>query len=556
MSENRVLFSRAFVFSLFIFLILNIVFIIQRKLYLRGLNTNTISIINIAEKYINGDFRDAVNGSFAPLCSLVLIPFMVLGVRPIFSVYIVNIILGLLLLVGARLLSRRFELTERSKNMVSFTLIPVVLQFTLRDHIADLSVACILAYYLYLTFDNDYADRASSGFLSGLICAAGYLFKSYVLPFFISHFMLVNLSNYLKHKDKRKLVLRNAILGIAVFSLVSGLWIAALSYKYNKVTFSTSGEYNHRQIGPGVPDPPGEIWGTFEGWRKNIRKGQPVYDQGFFPPPNKTALSVWEDFSLLTPYLKPWSPFESKENFKYYLKHIVKNIYYTIGIFETSFSILSSAIIIGYILSYVPRLNFKGLMDLKLLPVTTIVLYSGGYIILHPDERYSWILNILILLMGAHLLDLLFQNSFFTKARRNILITFIVFSFIFVPVKNISTASVAEELWELGQTLKERVNIKDSKIASSDKFSETLKMLFYSDVKFKYYGQAKKGISDAELLSELQKYDIDYYIVWVQPGINDIPGFLSQHKEAANIKPVKGNDLAPGLRIYSLKGKS
>ena len=49
-----------------------------------------------------------------------------------------------------------------------------------------------------------------------------------------------------------------------------------ISNKYDKITIGTTGEYNQALIGPNS-------------------NGHPIYYQGLLEPPNKNAISIWED---------------------------------------------------------------------------------------------------------------------------------------------------------------------------------------------------------------------------------------------------------------------
>jgi uncharacterized membrane protein YphA (DoxX/SURF4 family) len=340
------------------------------------------------------------------------------------------------------------------------------------------------------------------------------------------------------------MVLRNIILGIVVFFIISGPWIFVVSHKYNRITFDTSGVYNHRIIGPEIPRI--TQYSGWEGWRNYIRTGHPVYDQGFFQPPNDTAISIWEDFAILASYLKPWSPFESWDYFKYQLKLIIKNIYFTIGIFEGYFSLFSSAIIVGYLLLYTLPFNLSILKNHKLYPLFTMLLFCGGYLLVYPTERYLWTNEILILLMGGHILDELFQSKFFNSTRKNLLTILFILSFIVVPLYQIRDSGADIELYTLGTEIERYTILNGKNIASDDKFSETLKALFYAGLKVNYYGEARENISDEDLKNELSKYDIDYYLVWKE--FEKIPLFLSDYKE------ITGGEISD-LRIYSLREK-
>lgn len=545
--------KKSMVLSLIVFVVLATFLSIYHHYYQYGVNTGTIAFFTIAQKYIRGDFGNAIVGGFTPLSSWLLIPFLKLGLAPVLAMRILNLIIGVFIVVGVRELSYRFEMTENIRKIIIFVSVPIVLHFILTEHIPDLLIVGTLVWYLNVVFNTDYPDNAYKGILCGTIGAFGYLGKAFMFPFFISHFLLFNILHYLRTKEKGRKVLRNAILGYVAFFIISGPWIIVLSNKYNKITFDTSGIYNHRIIGPEVPRI--TKFSGWEGWRNYVRMGHPVYDQGFSPPPNDTAISIWEDFASLTASLKPWSPFESLDYFKYQMISIIKNIYYTIGIFESYFSLFSIVIIIGYILLYFLPLNLI-LRDNRLYPLFTIILYCGGYILAYPTERYLWINNILILLMGGHFLNSLFQGSFFNNTRKNLLIIFFVLSFIVVPIKTIRMGSDDKDLWMLGQRLKEyNSSLTSKKIASNDKFSETLLLLFYSGMDIKYYGQAKRDISAIDLQRELQKYGIDYYLVWLEPEMSKIPDFLSYYREMINREISVGNGSLIGFKIYSLKEK-
>ncbi|MBI4707228.1 MAG: hypothetical protein HY761_04820 [Candidatus Omnitrophica bacterium] len=542
-----------FILSLIAYMVLNIYFTIHNEIHVYGVNTGTIAFITIAQKYIRGDLHNAVVGGFTPLSSWLLIPFLKLGIGAIASLSIVKLLVGLLTLIGVRLLSYRFEMTDNIRNVVSFTSVPVVLQFTLTEHIPDLLITCAVIYYLAVIFRADYPGRAYQGVLCGVIGAIGYFGKSFMFPFFISHFIMLNILHYYRTKDKR--VVRNAALGFVLFCIISAPWMIALSSKYNTITFDVSGAYNNRIRGPEVPKI-NEYYG-WEGWRNYIRMGHPVYDKGFFPPPNDTAISIWEDFTLLTPYLKPWSPFDSWGNLKYQLGIMAKNVYYTLGIFETYFSIFSGVIIAGYILLYLLPVRLQMFKDHRLYPLLTVLLYCGGYLLVFPNVRYLWVNGILVLLMGGHILNILFQNAFFIGARRNLLMTFMALSFVLMPIKEVVATQNADKAFGIfGKTLRVYSEMAGKKIASNDRFSETLKILFYSDMNVNYYGQAKKNISDEDLQNELNKHDIDYYLVW-NDSAAAMPQYMSKCREITggiSYKDILSGKVS-GLRIYSLKAQ-
>ena len=227
------------VLALIVFVVLGTFFTIYHHYYQYGVNTGTIAFFTIAQKYIRGDFGNALVGGFTPLPSWLLIPFLKLGLAPVLAMRILNLIIGVVILIGVRELSYQFEMTEKIRKIIIFAAVPIVLHFTLTEHIPDLLIVSALVWYLNVIFNTDYPDSAYKGILCGTIGAFGYLGKAFMFPFFISHFLLLNILHYFRTKEKWKKVLRNAILGYIAFFIISGPWIIVLSNKYNKITFDT-----------------------------------------------------------------------------------------------------------------------------------------------------------------------------------------------------------------------------------------------------------------------------------------------------------------------------
>lgn len=85
---------------------------------------------------------------------------------------------------------------------------------------------------------------------------------------------------------------------------------------------------------------PGSLHDTLE-------KGDPIFFEGFFEPPNKTAFVIYEDPSYARK--KTWSPLESRGHFEHFINNILKNIVEGMRIYD-SCSRLSLAIITIYVL--------------------------------------------------------------------------------------------------------------------------------------------------------------------------------------------------------------
>lgn len=507
------------------------------------LTGDTTLYLSIAEKYIRGDFSNAVNGYWGPLLSWLLIPFLFFGATHLLAINALNLIFGLLTALGIWRLSLRFEISENIRALILISLIPILLFFSLIQPM-DFLLLCVLVYYLNIVFNKEYPSRMSHALTAGLLGSLAYFSKPYGFPFFISHFILINACHYIRNTsiyDKRR-VLRNFLIGIVIFSVLSGIWITLISKKYDQFTFSMMGKGVFSVYKPGTS-------------HQTLEKGDPIFYKGFFEPPNDTAFIIYEDPTYARG--KAWNPLESSSSLKRYIHIISANVFECMRLYE-SYSRLSAAIIIVYILLLFAQ-PFKTLITRGdiLYPLLTIVLYTGGYLPFHFESRYLWIINILLLLMGGQVLTILFRSKFFdSRSRRTVLMCLFLLSFTVTPIKasiNIGKHNINSEMHDLGRELHNRYGIRGNiasnremeTIASHNAWHKTFRLAYW--LKSRYYGQAEENISDTELENDLIKNNIDYYFFWGEPGRT--PQFLFQYHELTN-----GG--IPGLRIYSLKDKS
>jgi hypothetical protein len=498
--------------------------------------------LSIAEKYIRGDFSNAINGYWGPLLSWLLIPFLFFGSTHVFAINALNLVFGLLTIIGVWRLTYRFEIHEKIRSIILFPLVPILLFVSLIEPM-DFLLLSVLVYYLSIVFSKDYPEKVRNGVVGGLLGACAYFSKPYGFSFFIAHFFMINVCHYFRStsKEHKKNVLRNALVGFLIFSLLSGVWIALISSKYNRLTFSNMGRGVFASLGP-------------ESEHDTLEKGDPILFKGFFEPPNETAFIIYEDPSYAR--RNTWSPLESKSSFQHFLSNFTKNIINGLRIYE-SYSRLSIAIIIAYILLiFALPLNKQLSRGDLLYPLLTVILYTGGYIPFHFEARYLWIVNILLFLMGGKVLNELFQNEFFKNKRiQNILIIFFILSFIITPLKSsagMSRNNINRDMYTLGTELNKRYDLQGNiasnrqkvRLSPHDSWHQTFRLAYW--LQGRYFGQARENISDIDLENELKTFDIDYYFLWGESAL--IPRFLSQYRE------LTGGDIED-LRIFSLKEK-
>ncbi len=473
--------------------------ILLLKYYRYQINPDGISYISIAQKYLAGNFQDAINGDWGPLFSWLLMPFLFIGVEPLMATKILNLIIGLPIILVMHSLTRQFSLSVWTRRVILFSLIPIVFSFSVRVITPDLLLTCLLLVYFRIIFQPNYPGTIKQGALCGLWGGIAYLAKSYAFPFFISHFLLMNILHYfrLDSRKEKNNILINFCCGFVVFGIISCPWIAAISAKYHRLTFSTT-------------------------TRMVINLKSPEYRgrEGFISPPNPTAISIGEDGSFLSASVQSWSPFDSLNAFKHHIKTTMKHALKILKSFVL-FSPLSVAIGLAYVLFLLQRPSEVLRQCEVVYPFVTLLLYCAGYSLVHVTERYLWVTFFLLLLMGGYTVDKLFRNNFFTKIRKNVLYVVFVASFAFMPIASKLPARVnkGQSIYLLSQTFKNHIRPGD-RVASNTERLRTMYLAYHLDAR--YYSTARANISEQDLEEELHKFNIRHYLVWGEPVENKL----------------------------------
>ena len=495
------------------------------RYYQYKLFPDSISYLTISQKYLSGDFSGAINAYWPPLFSWLLVPFQWCGFSPLVSVKLLHLFVGFFTIIGTNRLSYRFDLPEKIRVMVLLTLIPIVLQFSLTFITPDFLLVCLLVYYFAIIFQEDYPKRTKAGVLCGVLGGVAYLCKTYSFPFFIIHFPALNLMHFLKCNavDEKKRTVRSFLSGMVAFSMVSGIWIGIISIKSQELTIGTTVKYNLALTGPN---------------KTHLSRGT----KDFVSPPNKTAVAAWENPAAYE--IQSWSPWQSWNNFKHEVKHVSDNFYY-LTITFLGFSLLSVSIVLAYIIWCIPIRLWKPRTSV-IFPLFTVILYSSGYLFLwvNTNERYFWIAEILLLLMGARLLHIIFCNLASSGQK---LMASIVFAFSFISTPSLVLArgfDEGKEIYELSQQLKSQYKIEGN-IASFSKYRAPLYLSYHLNCQ--YHGKIKKGLSDQEFQSRLLNHKINYFFLFGKSFNNrhQIPKFLHTQTEL-----TKGQ--IPNLKIYAI----
>jgi len=492
------------------------------QFYRYQINPDAVSYISIAQKYLSGDFSLAVNGYWSPLFSWLMIPLLLMGIEPLIAAKIMILTVGAFTVWGVGILASKLRIEKEIRIVIVIFSAPLILGYAFHSTTPDLLTVCTLIYYLTFALHKDYPKKKHTALWAGVFGALAYLSKAYNFAFFLAHFILLNFTLFLiKDTDskKRKRIANSFVKGILTFFVISGIWIFSISQKYDKFTIGTSGKYNYSVIGP-------------------QSKGHPTHYRGFLPPHDEKSISAWDDPSYFI--VKGWSPFSSRENFKHQLDIIRKNI----EAYLSSYSICLISVVFAlfYILKSLKKGYSKDINEFFI--ICAIFIYPIGYFLIIIEQRLIRILSVLTILIGGYILTNLFRTKFFNKLVKNVTLIFFALSILYSSVaffKNPRYRYRERGIYELSNVLR-KYNIK-GKVASS-KQSWPLALYLAHYLKFKYYGETKaEAEADEDLLkNDLEKYDIDYFII--RDRENDV--FMKDYEEVTKKE-------RPGIKVYNLK---
>lgn len=483
-----------------------------------NLTPDATAYIGLARNIARGDFAHAFNGHWSPLLSWLLAPLLATGLEPFIAFRLLMLVLGAYaILAGARLV-RCFDLQPATAALALAVLAVMALSFALLLCTPDLLLAALLVHYLGIVLDPRRAERPWAGAAAGIVGGFAYLAKSYGLPFFAVHFTVVSAWRWFAARGARRRAVAYALAGYLAFAAIAAPWAAVLSARYGHFTTGTAARYNISLVSP------------------TGRCIQPMANLGFLPPPDDTALSVWQDPSVMPVF--DWNPFGSRADVLYLAGRVALN---TLSFLRTAtkWSVFALPVLVGYLVLAVLALARRPARHVPAQVLFTAALYTGGYLPLLIESRYLWLVSVLLLFMGAECLDALSRHR--SRAVRAALAALLAASFLVAPVANVAAdVNKGRDVAEAARALKAR-NV-GGRIASHNNWLDSLYLCYHLDAK--YYGFPAPGDTSEMIETELQRLGMEYYLFWDD---NDpTPRFLARY-------PRMGNSPLDRLAVYELR---
>jgi hypothetical protein len=482
--------------------------------------------LNIARKYSEGYFWNALNAYWSPLISWLLIPFFWVGANPHYSFKAINIIAGIAILLLFYRFLEKFKVSEITK-VALIPILPVFLvYFGLESTTPDfLMVFCWMLYLYY------FISESRNPIILGIIAATAFFCKNFFLPFFFAHFVLVLLYQFFIERKVNSRSLLFFAKTTFVFLLILGVWATFLSVKYGKLTLNSSSRYNSWYISP-------------DGYKPHF-----AYETSLVAPFDTEAIFAWEDPTYYP--VEARNPFKTKADFEYQIG-VWKYNWEVLKYMFRYFSYFSFGILFFAIYGFWVFRKDQHYFTLN----SAIWVYILGYFLIFIEERYIWPAYFLLLFFVFLIADKILEKYINGKQWLKIVILLVVcISFLKSPVmlfnytKNYIGAN--KYLFTFSEEIAQEFDLKGKKITSNNRYDQ-MGLIAFNERAY-YYGEFKKNSPDSTHYQILKQFEIDYYFhFYCDEAAGDdctkttIPSYLN------NLELVKHDEMLK-VRVYRLK---
>jgi len=485
---------------------------------------DSISYISIAQRYLRGDYANAINGYWSPLniwLTAICVKLMNMPATTAFYVLHCMSFAGFIILsvkLFARFLKKRSTLLLSGITIAFFALLNIP-SCTVAD---SLNAFLVLAAIDIMSRDDFLQKwyKWVAWSIVAVLAAYSKAYSLYILPLILLCFLLYQ---YFLNRDKstkRQVVKIIGIITVLITILISP-WMYLLQQKYGVWLFSTSGKLNSSWSVVGHL--------TFNNDTKCL-----------LPPALKDGLSYWED---------PWqrhgdfvSPFHSGSYFIRQLYRIYINLMNWIQCVNGFSPFYITVWLAGVILllkSKIKDRSFGGI-------VIAYILFPLGYWIVAVHPRYIFVTMPLVMLTGLYVTEQYIAPKV-SRLTCNILLAAYFISWIPGSVVDAKDAlGVGRKDWATAQTLT-GLSIKGSFITNlPDHDPAVYKLSFYTGNPV--YFNMDNNCSRAIMIQEAASKGVRYYFYYYNSAED------SRLSDAANLErfPELTSGRIPGLKVFDI----
>jgi hypothetical protein len=334
--------------------------------------SDAIGQLALAKHISNGHFSQVVNGYWSPLLSWLLAPLTLLPGDGMDVFRLLNLAFAFISLNLCTRLLNKYIPSLKVAQLAACGIAALLPFWALYYLTADMLFLTLLLWYLLLHAEGRFYQKPLFIALTGILL---YFAKAYGLFFFMAHSVLML---FFQPRSQFKTNGTQYIKGLLIFLPVCAIWITLLSNRYGHFTVSEAARYN----------------GAIATTQPLVH---PVDTIGLVAPLPGYTYSAWED---ITQHIAIQKPAKTLPGWK----QLVQNTrQYFLLLNKTPRYGLVLAIILLLVTTVLAKPFLKGLI----LPVVTLFVFSGGYLLLFVEERYLLfpviILYLLVVALSARL---------------------------------------------------------------------------------------------------------------------------------------------------------
>jgi hypothetical protein len=492
--------------------------ILSYPYYRYYIDPDAVAYLTMAKRAAGGEPWRLVNALWSPMHPALVALCIKGGIDALLAAHLTNALACILVLIGCYQLFRRYALSRVIALPLLLSLAVFLTYALYKQLFCDLWQVALLLFYLLLVSSPRFLQKPILWLLCALLMAAAAYAKVYSFYFLLLHFPV---ALWLKQRaEGTSFPLKAYALTFITHLLLLLPLVALMHQKYGFWGLSKSGSLN-------------TSW-TLVG-HKSLRPDI----QTLIPPPYPNSPYTWED-----PYLSEGelhSRFESLSMMKSQLGHSINAALQGVeaaGQISPFLLIVLAATAIAIIVRIRPSFN----TGLKILLAGAIIL-PLGYLLLHFEARYIWLLIPIGMLFGGLWLERLQAHI----ANRAVFIAtawLFALSFIVYPLYDMKALfRKGENIYQLATNLTS-LGIRGS-FTSNDNPSRSGLLAYWLGCN--YYTPAGEVLPPQEVLAAMRRYKVSFYFHH-QNGLDAAQAFMVD-EQSHPFKRVDAQKI-PGLQVF------
>lgn len=496
------------------------------------IDPDAVAYLTVVKHYTNGDWMQAVNGYWSPFSCWVTAIITKMGVPVFMAAILTNTLAGIGILYITQSYFVKFYLLPKLQGYMMAALAVFLAYAVFKQSFSDLWQVFFLLVVVRILSGERIKRKPHLWVTVGVFGAFAYMAKAYAFPFFMLCVCVTTWYAVKAYKPKNRAKwLKMMGVMIATMLLCSSPWLYVLHQKYDMLTTGTAGKLNLSWYLVGHPY-----------WADGIKH--------LLPPISATSPFYWED-----PYIANGDTPMFFSSFKLFVLQIVKLGYNLLKLPLAMnklnvFFVFIFMVGVGIVTSRKIRHFFS--TNKIVIPGMAFLLYPSGFLLINYEPRYLWFMLPLSMLFGG----LMLQQLLPILDRRNMLQVLVTILFVggylIWPVWDTKDMlNDGKEDYEVARLMKEK-GMKGSftcnAVFENGYFPNASRIAYHTGMQ--YYNMPYANTPYSELLEEMRRYDIKYYLYFYNTETAS-QNFVPCNEAGEQLEEVYKGDFE-GIKVFKL----